>query len=138
MPDEIEKPRQTPAEFLASIPGAPSATAISEAKSQAPGGRVSVITLDGKIAYVVRALSGLEAEKAAATIPTNATNREREYQISVVGLCTVWTNANPNSSLDRMSLLAGPAGVIDSLFQKILSISGYMDPAQLDLVSGDL
>jgi hypothetical protein len=37
-----------------------------------------------------------------------------------------------------MSLLAGPAGVIDSLFQKILSISGYMDPAQLDLVSGDL
>ena len=136
---ENQETKLTPAEYLAKIPGAPSADAISAAKAQAPGGRIALVTTqDSKGAYVVRAISGLETEKALSSVPANSSDKNREYALAVVSLCTIWTNMTPTGKYDRTSLLAGPAGTAETLFTKIMSISNYMDPESLEIFSGDL
>jgi DNA-binding NarL/FixJ family response regulator len=137
-PDPAEQAPMTPAEFLASLPDAPSSDLISQWKAQAPNGRIKVFTPDGKRAYILRGLSGLEMGQVQQNIPKNSTNPELDVQISSVVKAVLWTNTTQGNRLQDVTLRAASAGLPLTLFTLVSELSDFFDPARLEVMSGDL
>ena len=140
MPDpQEETPLKTPAEFLASFPGAPSPSRIEEFKSQVPGGRVKFFTSpDGKRVYLYRGYNGLDMLKFEGQVVENSKTHDQDFKIVVVSNCVLWTNTTSNGTVDVLGLRSAPAGLPETLFHLITLLSDFYDPDMLDQLSGEL
>jgi len=136
------KTQMTAAEFLATLPGAPSADQVATWKSQAPNNRIELFTPgDGKRAFIVRGLTGLELsqiQKQIQTMATPASDPELEMQIASVVKATVWTNVGTGGKLTDVVLRTGTAGLPSTLFSKVTKLSDFMDPQQIEMFSAEL
>jgi hypothetical protein len=135
------KANMTPQEFLASLAGAPTLDQIAVWKQQAPNNRLEVFTPDGKRAFVLRGLTGLELTQIQKTIHTMATataDPDLETQIASVVKATVWTNVGSTGKLTDVILRTGSAGLPSTLFAKVTKLSDFMDPQQIEMLSGEL
>lgn len=142
---QTEEPKQksnmTPQEFLASLPGAPIPDQIAAWKLQAPNQRLEVFTPDGKRAFIIRGLTGLELTKIQKQIQSMATpvsDPDLEMQIASVVTAVVWTNVGQNNKLTDIVLRTGTAGLPSTLFSKVTKLSDFMDPQQIDFLSAEL
>lgn len=137
----VDKKPITPAEFLANLPGAPTAEQMTAWKAQAPNNRIRLFTPDGGRAYVLRGINGLELSQIQKQIEAMATptaNPELEVQIASVVKACLWTNAGREGRLDDVTLRSGAAGLPQSLFQIVSDLSDFFDPQRLDFMSADL
>lgn len=135
------KANQTPEEFLASLPEAPTQEQITTWKAQAPNGRINMFTPDGKRVYIMRGLTGLELsaiQKKLSSMATPVADPDMELQIEAVCKATVWTNAAPQNRLTDVILRTGTAGLPSSLFVKVSDLSDFMDPQKIEMMSADL
>jgi hypothetical protein len=131
----------TPQEFLASLVGAPTADQVATWKQQAPNNRIEILSPDGKRAYIVRGLTGLELtqiQKQIQQMATPATDPDLEIQIASVVRATLWTNAGQNGKLTDVILRTGTAGLPSTLFAKVTKLSDFMDPQQIEMLSAEL
>jgi hypothetical protein len=134
----VDQP-QTPADFLSALPNAPSKVRIEEWKTSVPGNRVKLfVTSDGKQAFILRGLSGLEMSKINAKAQPNADNPEYELALAACELAVLWTNTTRDGKIDDLALRKGPAGIPGSLFKLISELSGFYEPQELQVLSGDL
>jgi hypothetical protein len=127
----------TPLDFLASL-GGPSPEQIDFIKQQSPNNRARVMCNDGKRAFVVRAIGGLELAQIRKNIPQNSTNPDEDTAIAAAVLCTVWTNVTPEKRLNETLLRTGSAGLPSSLWSLITMLSDYMDPQDFEVCSAEL
>ena len=138
----VEEPKAqkpiTPAEFLASIPGAPSPQQIETWKREVPSHRVKLFAPDKDRAFIVRGISGLEMASIQKTIPANATDPDGEVQRAAVEKAVLWTNTTASGKLTRTELLAGSAGLPLAIFTVIAELSDYLAPEYIEQVSGEL
>lgn len=128
----------TPAQLLASIPGAPTAAQIDVWKNEVPNHRIKLFSPDFKRVYIVRGVSGLEVSAAQKSIPVNATDREVDFQLAICATAILWTNATVNHKMTVVELRAGSAGLPSSIFELVSELSDYVKPEYLAMVSGDL
>ena len=128
----------TPLEFLLKQPQAPTAARIQEIKQQVPGGRLAVISPDGKRVYLLRGFSGLEMAEVQKSVPQNSTRPEEDYVQRIVVKCVVWTNAGTDFKLDLMVLQACGAGLPQTLFTLISQLSDFFDPETIERLSGEI
>jgi len=137
----VDRSNMDPHEFLASLPGAPTKDMIAAWKQQAPNNRLEVFTPDGKRAYIVRGLTGLELttiQKQIQSMATPVADPELEMQLHAVVKAVVWTNAGQNGKLTDVSLRTGAAGLPATLFTKVTKLSDFMDPQQIEFLSAEL
>jgi hypothetical protein len=135
------KANLTPQEFLATLPGSPTPEQIETWKSQSPNGRVKVLTLDGKTAFIIRGLNGLELsqiQKGIQQMATPTADPDLETQIACDVKATLWTNASPTGKLTDVILRTGPAGRPSTLFTVVTELSEFTNPQQVDAMSADL
>lgn len=135
------KANMTPQEFLASLPAAPTAEQIALWKSQAPNNRVQVFSPDGKRAYIMRGLTGMELtqiQKQLQGMATAVSDPDLELQILSVCKAVVWTNSGVNGRLTDTILRTGTAGLPSTLFAKVTNLSDFMEPQQIEMLSADL
>ena len=140
-PKPVDKSNMDPHEFLASLPGAPTKDMIAAWKQQAPNNRLEVFTPDGKRAYIVRGLTGLElttSQKQIQSMATPVADPELEMQLHAVVKAVVWTNAGQNGKLTDVGLRTGAAGLPATLFTKVTKLSDFMDPQQIEFLSAEL
>jgi hypothetical protein len=140
-PKPVDKSNMDPHEFLASLPGAPTKDMIAAWKQQAPNNRLEVFTPDGKRAYIVRGLTGLELttiQKQIQSMATPVADPELEMQLHAVVKAVVWTNAGQNGKLTDVGLRTGAAGLPATLFTKVTKLSDFMDPQQIEFLSAEL
>ena len=139
MPEEknaAETPQPVdPFEFLQQFPNAPSRQYLEGLKKEVPGGKLRIFSPDGKRVFILRGISGLELAKLQSDVPKNAANPEWEIQLRACAACIVWSSVG---TLDEMALRAGPAGLPDSLWVLIQSLSDFYDPVQLASFSAEL
>ena len=138
---EVDKSKMTPQEFLASLPNAPTAAQIAAWKQQAPNNRIELFTPDGKRAFILRGLTGLELstiQKQIQGMATATADPDLEMQIASVVKATLWTNVGPNGRLDATILRIGTAGLPSTLFTKVTKLSDFMDPQQIEMLSAEL
>lgn len=124
-----------PLEFLQQFPGAPSRQHLENLKKEVPGGKLRIFSPDGKRVFILRGISGLEMAKLQAEVPKNSSNPEWDLQLKACAACIVWSSLG---HLDEMALRAGPAGLPDSLWALIQSLSDFYDPVQLATFSAEL
>jgi hypothetical protein len=138
--EPTSKANMTPQEFLASLAGAPTADQISVWKLQAPNNRIEVFTPDGKRAFILRGLTGLELTQIQKQIQQiqGASDPDLEMQIASVVKATVWTNVGQNGKLSDIILRTGSAGLPSTLFAKVTKLSDFMDPQQIEMLSAEL
>jgi len=139
--EPTSKANMTPQEFLASLAGAPTADQIAAWKAQAPNNRLEVFTPDGKRAFIIRGLTGLELtmiQKQVQTMATAVSDPDLETQIAAVVKAVVWTNVGQNGKLTDVVLRTGTAGLPSTLFAKVTKLSDFMDPQQIELLSAEL
>lgn len=134
---EEQKPK-TPAQLLASIPGAPSAAQLDSWKAAVPNHRIRLFTPDLKRVYIIRGLSGLEVSVIQKSIPQNTTERDIDFQLGACEKAVLWTNTTSSHTLSAMELKAGTAGLPASLFEIVSELSDYFPPEQIAMLSGDL
>lgn len=137
----VNKGVQTPQEFLATLPGAPSADQVATWKQQAPNNRVELFTPDGKRAFILRGLTGLELtqiQKQIQSMATPSSDPDLEMQIASVVKATVWTNVGQNGKLTDIVLRTGSAGLPSTLFAIVTKLSDFMDPQRIDSLSAEL
>lgn len=142
-PEDAPKPRgeMTPQAFLASLPGSPTAEQIAVWKSQAPNNRIEVFSPDGKRAYIIRGLTGMELtgiQKSLANMATAISDPDLELQILSVVKAVVWTNSGVNGRLTDTVLRTGTAGLPSTLFSKVTKLSDFMEPQQIEMLSAEL
>jgi hypothetical protein len=140
-PKPESKANMTPQEFLATLPGAPTADQIAAWKSQAPNNRLEVFTPDGKRAFIMRGLTGLELtqiQKQIQGMATPSSDPDLEMQIASVVKSTVWTNVGIAGKLTDVVLRTGTAGLPSTLFSKVTKLSDFMDPQQIEFLSAEL
>jgi hypothetical protein len=131
----------TPQEFLASLPGAPTPEQVAGWKAQAPNNRLEVFSPEGKRAFIMRGLTGLELtqiQKQIQSMATPAADPDLEMQIASVVKATVWTNVGVNGKLTDVILRTGTAGLPSTLFSKVTKLSDFMDPQQIEMLSAEL
>jgi hypothetical protein len=133
----VNKP-PSPVEFLAKLPGAPSKEHIASLKQQVPNGTIRLFSPDGKRAFLMRGITGLEMRELQTAIPTNATDPEGEFKLLAVAKACVWASTTPSGKLDAISLRAGTAGLPETLFHVVEELSDYRNPAQVFEMSADL
>lgn len=134
------------AEFVASLPGAPTTDQITSWKAQAPNGRIRAYAPDaavnGKRTYILRGLTGLEftqIQKQIQSMATPAADPDLEVQIASVVRATLWTNVGSNGGkLTDVILRTGAAGTPSALFAIITELSDFADPQKLEFLSADL
>jgi hypothetical protein len=138
--EPVNKANMTPQEFLASLPGAPTADQISGWKLQAPNNRLEVFTPDGKRAFIIRGLTGLELTQIQKMVQQIAgvTDADLEVQIASVVKAVVWTNVGQSGRLTDVILRTGTAGLPSTLFAKVTKLSDFMDPQQIEMLSAEL
>ncbi|MGC1582142.1 MAG: hypothetical protein WA766_11695 [Candidatus Acidiferrales bacterium] len=136
----VDKSNMTPQEFLATLPGAPSADQIATWKSQAPNNRLDVLSPDGKRAFILRGLTGLELTQIQKQVQQiqGCTDPDLEMQIAAVVKATVWTNVGQSGKLTDIILRTGTAGLPSALFTKISKLSDFMDPQTIEYLSAEL
>lgn len=135
------KQNVTPQEFLASIPGSPTPDMIANWKAQAPNNRIQVTSPDGKRAYILRGLTGLEVSKIQRGIASMATpTADPDLEMSIMSIVTacLWTNAGQNGKLTDTILRTGTAGLPATLFTVVTKLSDFMDPQAIEMMSADL
>lgn len=135
------KTTMTPQEFLASLAGAPTADQIASWKTQAPNQRIEVFSPDGKRAFIVRGLTGLEftqIQKQIQAMATPTADPDLEMQIAAVVKATVWTNSGTSGKLTDIVLRTGSAGLPSTLFAKVTKLSDFMDPQTIEMLSAEL
>jgi hypothetical protein len=131
----------TPAEFLASLPGSPTAEQIEAWKQQAPNNHIELVTPDGKRAFILRGITGLELSQIQSNLEkmaTPTTNPELEVQIASVVKACLWTNVGPSGRLTDVLLRTGTAGLPQTLFVVVSRLSDFFDPQQIELHSAEL
>lgn len=130
----------TPQEFLAGLVGSPTADQIATWKQQAPNNRLEVFSPDGKRAFILRGLTGLELTQIQKQIQQiqGASDPDLEMQVASVVKATVWTNAGQNGKLTDVILRTGSAGLPSTLFTKVTKLSDFMDPQQIEMLSAEL
>lgn len=139
--DAPKKTSLTPQEFLASLPGAPTVDQIAAWKVQAPNNRLEVFSPEGKRAFILRGLTGLEftqIQKQLQNMATQVSDPDLEMQIAAVVKAVVWTNVGQNGRLTDVILRTGTAGLPSTLFTKVTKLSDFMDPQQIELLSAEL
>jgi|SRR5208282_2805848 len=136
------KTNMSPQEFLASLPGAPTPDQIANWKAQAPANRIELFAMpDGKRAFIMRGLTGLELtqiQKQIQSMATPAADPDLEMQIASVVKATLWTNVGTNGKLSDTVLRTGTAGLPSTLFAKVTKLSDFMDPQQIEMLSAEL
>lgn len=128
-------------EFLASLAGAPSPEQVEAWKQQAPNNRIELFTPDGKRAYIVRGITGLELstiQKQIQSMATPAADPDAEVQILAVVRATLWTNVGVGGKLTDTILRTGTAGLPSALFAKVTKLSDFFDPQQIEFLSAEL
>src|SRR5271170_7949725 len=136
-----QKTTMTPQEFLASLPGDPTADQVAGWKAQAPNQRIEIFSPEGKRAFIVRGLTGLEftqIQKQIQQMATATADPDLEMQIAAVVKATVWTNVGQNGKLTDVTLRTGSAGLPSTLFAKVTKLSDFMDPQQIEMLSAEL
>jgi hypothetical protein len=137
----VSKANMTPQEFLATLPGAPTADQIAAWKQQAPNNRLEIFTPDGKRAFIIRGLTGLELtgiQKQIQSMATAVSDPDLEMQIASVVKAVVWTNIGTAGRLTDVILRNGTAGLPSTLFAKVTKLSDFMDPQQIEMLSAEL
>lgn len=144
-PEQAAEPKpvsnMSPQEFLASLAGAPTADQITAWKSQAPNNRIEVFTPDGKRAFILRGLTGLELtqiQKQIQSMATPTSDPDLEMQIASVVKANLWSNVGQGTKLTDVSLRTGSAGLPSTLFAIVTRLSDFMDPQQINLLSAEL
>lgn len=141
-PEAAPQPKQvmSPQEFLATLPGAPTPEQIANWKLQAPNNRVQLFSPDGKRAFILRGLTGLELsqiQKQIQQMATPSSDPDLEIQIAAAVKATVWTNVAGGKLTDTF-LRTGSAGMPSTLFAQVTRLSDFMDPQQIELLSAEL
>src|SRR5665213_2117967 len=138
--EPTSKANMTPQEFLASLPGAPTADQVTTWKQQAPNNRLEVFTPDVKRAFIIRGLTGLELTQIQKLVQQIAgvTDPDLETQIAAVVKAVVWTNVGQSGRLTDVTLRTGTAGLPSTLFAKVTKLSDFMDPQQIEMLSAEL
>lgn len=137
----VVKSVMTPQEFLASLAGAPAPEMISNWKLQAPNNKVELFSPDGKRAFILRGLTGLELttiQKQIQQMATPTSDPDLEMQIASIIKACVWTNVGPNGKLTDILLRNGTAGLPSTLFSIITKLSDFMDPQKIEMLSAEL
>lgn len=137
---ETSKTTMTPQEFLASLPGAPTEEQRAAWKQQAPNNRIELFSPDGKRAYILRGLTGLELTQIQKQVQQiqGVSDIDLEMSISAVTKATLWTNAGLNGKLSDVSLRTGSAGLPSTLFAIVTKLSDFMDPQKIEMMSAEL
>ena len=128
----------SPAQFLAGLPGAPSAAQLDSWKAQVPNNRIRLFAPDMKRVYVLRGINGMEMANIQKAVPANAEDKDREVQLIACERAILWTNATPNHKMTVQELRTAAAGLPVSLFSIIVELSDFMDPERIAMLSGDL
>lgn len=118
--------------------GGPSPAEIEVMRSNSPGGRIRVFSLDNRRYFIVRSISGMELATIQKGIPTNSTDPEKDIQIGVASLCTLWTNSTVEKKLSEAALRFGPAGLPSSIWALVAILSDFADPADFQTCSVEL
>ena len=142
---DTQTPEETPEKtgfsdpylFIASL-GGPSKEQIEAYKQSIPNGRLRVYTPDGKRAYIVRCISGLELGGIQKSLPPNCSNPEYDTSLAAGALCTIWTNASHDHKLSETGLRGGSAGLPSTLWALILELSDFTPPDQFAYCSAEL
>lgn len=137
---EVQTP--SPYDFLKDFKGAPTQQKINEMKSQAPGGRIKLVTSsDGKRVYLLRAVSAFELQKLQDTIMSRGMTDAKYPTVlkaELAAKCIVWTNATPTGTMSVIDLNQSGAGLVDTLHEVISELSDYMESPQIARFSADL
>jgi hypothetical protein len=134
---EPNKPK-TPQQFMASLPGAPTADQIAALKAEVPNGVIRGFSPDGKRLFLMRAITGLEMRELQKNVIPNASDPEGEFKILAVCAACVWTNAFRSGKIEQASLRAATAGLPDTLFSIVEELSDYFPPVQIAQMSFEL
>src|ERR1019366_3467266 len=133
MPSEPNDTEVSPLEQLrAATPAFPNDARLASWKSTAPGGRIKLFCPDGKRGFFLRAVSGMELSKIQSEIIANAKNPDYEVQVATVTLCTLCCNVGAaQRRIDDGMVGSGPAGLPESLWAVIQTLSDFYEPVQL-------
>lgn len=138
--EQQPKQPQTPYEYLALFPGAPTQIQLEELKQRVPGGRLRLLPMrDGKRLFLLRGFSALEqAEVEAALERIPVEKRLYQQQVLIALKCTIWNSVTADHKLKDTDLASFGAGLAPTLFTAIADLSDFTDPMALEQLFVDL
>lgn len=138
MSTDVQEKPQTPFEFLAQFPGAPSEEDVTGWQASAPGGRVRLFTPDRKRIFIVRAIGALELEKIQQSLLNIPQERlATELQRMVCVQATLWTNTTKSGKLSSQDLQAAPAGLAPTMHEVVSELSDFLSPQLIEQLTID-
>ena len=131
---------QSPYDFLALFPGAPTPDQIETYRKMVPGGRLRLLPMkDGKRLFLLRGFTALELQAIQADAAKAPAEKQGQIaQTSIVLRCTLWTSTETSGKLTEAGLAASGAGLVSTLNIAITDLSDYNDPAVLEQLYVDL
>jgi hypothetical protein len=140
-PTEEQKTKETlltPAEFLATVPGAPTPQQLDGWKANVPNHRLKLFAPEKGRVFIIRGITGLEMTAIRRAVPDNARDPDDEVQCAAVEKAVLWTNTTASNRITRAELVSGSAGLPFAIFTVIAELSDYYAPDFIASVSGDL
>jgi hypothetical protein len=143
MPDETPADRTEgidPYTILAQLPNAPTKEQVESIKLQAPNGRVRFYCPDGRRAYLLRGLNGLEWERIQKNILPNLEEdkKQEEFVQQVDLLGCFYASTSKTGRFVAEELKTSGAGLPATLFTIVSALSDFQDPVQIEALSADL
>ena len=131
---------QTPYEFLALFPGAPTPSDIEPYRKMVPGGRLRLLPMkDGKRLFLLRGFTALELQAVQADAAKAPPEKQGQIaQTALVIRCTLWASTEVGGKLTEVGLQSAGAGLVSTLNFAITDLSDYNDPAVLEQLYVDL
>lgn len=132
--EQQPKEPQTPLDYLALFPGAPSAAQIEMLKAQVPGGRLRLLPMkDGKRIFLLRGFTAVELQMIQQTVAKAAPEKQLyQMQVLLAIRCTQWTSISKSGELTELELNSSGAGLAATLHHAIMDLSDYNDPEVLE------
>jgi hypothetical protein len=137
---EEHKEPQTPFDYMALFPGAPTPHDIESYRKQVPGGRLRLLPLkDGKRLFLLRGFTALELLGVQTEAAKLSPEKQVAYlQVTISVRCTIWTSIVTSGKLTVQDLENSGAGLASTLYHTIMDLSDYNDPQVLEQLFVDL
>jgi hypothetical protein len=131
---------QTPYDFLALFPGAPTQSQIDTFRSMVPGARLRLLPMpDGKRLFLLRGFTALELLGAQSEAVKLSPEKQLPFlQTKMAAHCTLWCSIVPSGKLTEMDLASAGAGLAGTLYSAVADLSDFMEPQVLDQLYIDL
>lgn len=139
-PTSEPKQPQTPFDFLALFPGAPTEAQVENYRTMVPGGRLRLLPMpDGKRLFLLRGFTALELLAGQEQAVKLSQEKQLAFlQTTMATRCTLWCSVVPSGKLQETDLAASGAGLASTLYSAIADLSDFMEPAVLDQLYIDL